>query len=179
MAAAARKSLTPSTLASEPHGNGFRAVGVAVGKLAAPLVAKRGGRHLGRLKVTWPEVAGPDWALSAWPAGLARDGALKLRVLPSAALELQHCAPLFIERVNLFLGASIVTRLVLKQAIPAAPVAAAQPQRPLTDDETAALDRILAQVADSQLRAALAGLGRAMFAATPAATGVAQGGETG
>jgi hypothetical protein len=175
--ATARKSLAASEPTGEPRRNGFRAVGVAVAKLAAPIVASRGRRHLGRLRVAWPEIAGPDWAASAWPAGLGRDGGLKLRVAPAAALELQHRAPLFIERVNLFLGSPVVTRLVLKQAIAAAAPAASAP-RPLTAGETAALDQILAKVADPELRRALAGLGRALFAAAPVSAEVAPDRET-
>jgi hypothetical protein len=168
-----RSSLTGSAPAREPRTGGFRAVGVAVAKLAAPVIAKRGG-HLGRLKAAWPAIAGADWAAFAWPAALGRDGALKLLVVPAAALELQHRAPLLIERVNLFLGSAVVTRLALVQALPPrASVPAMPPSRPLTADEASALDQALRGVADPELRAALAGLGRAVLASHPAAPGIA------
>ena len=51
----------------------------------------------------------------SWPATLGRDGVLKLRAAPGAALELQHRAPLIIERINLFFGRAAVTRLALVQ----------------------------------------------------------------
>src|SRR5947207_761616 len=81
---------------------GFRAVGVAVSKLTLPIVARRGGGILFRLKAEWAAIVGPDWAEVSWPATLGRDGVLKLRAAPGAALELQHRAPLIIERINLF-----------------------------------------------------------------------------
>jgi hypothetical protein len=175
-----RRSLAPAAPASEPRGGGFCAVGAAVTKLAAPIIEKRGGGHLARLKAAWPAIAGADWSVSAWPAALGRDGALKLQVVPAAALELQHRGPFLIERINLFLGAATVTRLVLVQGLPPpAAIAAAAPPRPLTVDETAALERTLCRIADPELRTALAGLGRAVLAGQPAAALVAPGLESG
>src|SRR5690348_10052072 len=69
---------------------GFRAVGVAVSKLTVPIVARRGGGVLARLKAEWAAVVGPDWAEVSWPATLGRDGVLKLHAAPATALELQH-----------------------------------------------------------------------------------------
>jgi hypothetical protein len=89
---------------------------------------------------------------------------LKLQVVPAAALELQHRGPLLIERVNLFLGGAIVTRLVLVQGLlPQTAIGAKAPHRTLTADETAALEQTLCRIADPELRTALAGLGRALF----------------
>jgi len=174
-----RRSLARAAAASEPRGGGFRAVGAASAKFAAPIVEKRGGGPLARLKAAWPEIAGTDWAARAWPAALARDGALKLRVVPAAAIELQHRGPHLIDRINLFLGAACVTRLVLVQALaPEVAVAKAAPLRPLTAAEAAALEQTLCLIADPELRSALAGLGRAIVASRPAAAPVARGSET-
>ena len=94
---------------------GFRAVGVAVSKLAQPIGGKRGGGTLVRLKTDWPAIVGAEWAAVAWPVSLGRDSVLKLRTAPVAALELQHRAPLLIERINLYFGRPAVIRLVLVQ----------------------------------------------------------------
>src|SRR5439155_19766717 len=94
---------------------GFRAVGVAVSKLAAPIVTKRGGGVLVRLKAEWAAIVGAEWAAVTWPRALGRDGVLKLNVASLAALELQHRTPLLIERINLFFGRSVVSRLALVQ----------------------------------------------------------------
>jgi hypothetical protein len=62
---------------------------------------------------------------STWPEALARGGTLKLRVARHRALELQHRAPLVIERINLFFGRDAVTRLALIQGpLPLAPLPA-------------------------------------------------------
>ncbi|MGH7029603.1 MAG: DUF721 domain-containing protein [Stellaceae bacterium] len=145
---------------------GFRAVGIAVSKLARPVVGRRGGGILVRLKADWPSIIGADWAAQAWPAALGRDGALKLRTAPAAALELQHRAPLLIERINLYFGRSAVSRLVLVQGSPpySAPPSVS-PLCPLAAGDAEALDRRLADVADPELRAALGRLGRAVIAA--------------
>jgi hypothetical protein len=142
---------------------GFRAVGVAVSKLTVPIVARRGGGILVRLKAEWAAIVGPDWAEVSWPATLGRDGALKLRVRPGAALELQHRAPLIIERVNLFFGRAVVTRLALVQGpLPLASGSMRPVIRPLSQGAAEVLDRRLSVITDPDLRAALAQLGRAV-----------------
>ncbi len=157
-------SLTGRGPASE-RGYGFGAVGVAVSKLGAPIFGKRGGGLLVRLKTDWPAIVGTDWAAVSWPTAVTRDGYLKLRMTPVAALELQHRAPLLIERVNVFLGRPAVTRLILVQGplpLPAAPSSSSPP--PLACGEAAALDEQVSNIADPGLRTALARLGRAVIA---------------
>jgi hypothetical protein len=168
-AARRRGSLTGPVADSEGRERerqpGFRAVGLAVSKLAAPIVAKRGGGVLVRLKADWSAIVGPDWAVMAWPAALGRDGVLKLLTIPAAAIELQHRAPLMIERINLYFGRPAVTRLVLVQGFPArAPEPARLVAGSLAAGEAAALDGRLAEIADPELRAALARFGTAVAA---------------
>ncbi len=143
----------------------MRAAGIAVARVAAPIVARRGGGVLGRLKAEWAAVVGAELAALTWPESLGRDGALKLRVASHLAVELQHRAPLVIERINLFFGRAVVARLVLVQGpLPlAAPPATAMPML-LSAEEATALDIRLSDIADPELRAALAGLGRLVLA---------------
>jgi hypothetical protein len=142
---------------------GFRAVGVAISKLTVPIVARRGGGVVVRLKTQWAAIVGPDWAEVSWPGTLGRDGLLKLRAAPGAALELQHRAPLIIERINLFFGRTVVTRLALVQGpLPLAPGAGRPVIPPLPEGEAKTLDQRLSVIADPGLRAALAQLGRAV-----------------
>jgi hypothetical protein len=143
---------------------GFRAVGVAVSKLAAPIVAKRGGAILVRLKAEWAAIIGSDWASVTWPSALGRDGVLKLRAASTAALELQHRAPLLIERINFFFGRSIVTRLSLVQGpLPLDSPPSDPPVPRLAAGEVAALGERLSGIADPELRAALGRLGHAVI----------------
>lgn len=159
--------LTGAALESERR-QGFRAVGVAVSKLAAPIIAKRGGGILVRLKAEWAAIVGPEWAELSWPSAFGRDGVLKLRTASGAALELQHRAPLVIERINLFFGRSVVTRLALVQGpLPLAPAAAGPVTESLSLSEFRILDEQLSEVADSELRAALARLARAVAGRAP------------
>jgi hypothetical protein len=144
------------------RGHGFRAIGVMATKLVRPVAAKGGGVLL-RLKADWPAIVGAEWARAAWPAALARDGALKLRITPVAALDLQHRAPLLIERVNLFFGRAVVSRLVLVQGMPsnrATPLDTAA-HLPVEEDCDAG-DGQFGGIAEPALRFALARLGRAI-----------------
>jgi hypothetical protein len=155
----------PGTPAESERRPGLRAAGISASRIAAPIVARRGGGVLGRLKAEWAAVVGAELAATTWPEALGRDGALKLRVASSIALDLQHRAPLVIERINLFFGRGAVARLVLVQGpLPlASPPPTALPT-PLTADEAQALDIRLADIADPELRAALARLGRLVLA---------------
>ena len=147
---------------------GFRAVGVAASKLATPIVVKRDGGVLARLKAQWAAIVDTDWAAVTWPTALGRDGVLKLRTASSVALELQHRAPLLIERINLFFGRPVIARLTLVQGpLPLSPPPSGPLLRPLTAGETKALDERLGQIADPELRAALARFGRAVIGGQP------------
>jgi hypothetical protein len=144
---------------------GLRAVGLAASRLAAPIVARRGGGILARLKAEWPAIVGAELAAATWPDRLSRDGVLRLRVAGTLAPELQHRAPLLIDRINLYFGRAAISRLVLVQAplpLPSAPARTALP--PLPASEAQSLDRQLDSIADPKLRAALARLGRLVAA---------------
>ena len=107
-----------------------------------------------------------DWAALAWPEALGRDGTLKLVSAPGAGLELQHAAPLLIERINLYFGRPLVTRLTQVQGpLPLPAVHAPPPAAPLPPAEEAAIDERVADIPDPGLRAALARLGRAVAGA--------------
>jgi len=143
---------------------GLRAVGLAASRVAAPIIVKRGGGFLVRLKAEWPAIVGAEWAEATWPAALGRDGALKLRVAGPSALAIQHRAPLLLQRVNQFFGRDIATRLVLVQGpLPLAPTQRPSAPRPLAAAEEFALEARLAAVSDPELRQALARLGRAVI----------------
>ena len=140
---------------------GLRAAGLAGSRIAAPIIARHGSGLLGRLKAAWASAAGDDMAAVAWPASLGRDGALKLIVAPSAALELQHRSPLLIERINRFFGRDAVQRIVIVQGlVPRTASPRRAMLRPLGDAEAQALNDRLAVIDDPDLRGALAGLGR-------------------
>jgi hypothetical protein len=156
-------SLTVPLRESERR-QGFRAVGVPVSKVAAPIIAKRGGGILARLKAEWAAIVGAEWAAVAWPSALGRDGVLKLRTPATAAVELQHRAPLLIERINLFFGRSVITRLALVQGpIPLDSSSRQRPAATLAASEVAALDERLSGIADPDLREALGRLGHAVI----------------
>lgn len=145
---------------------GFRAVGVSVTKIAAPIAVKRGGGVLVRLKTDWLAIVGPEWGSAAWPLTLGRDGVLKLCVRPLAALELQHRAPLLIGRINLYFGRAAVTRMVLVQATPAlASEPAGSALRLAVAANNPAGDPRLSGIVDPTLRAALERLAKAVAAA--------------
>jgi hypothetical protein len=144
---------------------GFRAAGASLPRVVAPIVARHGGGVLARLKSDWAAIIGTELAGATWPEALGRGGVLKLRVASAKALEIQHRAPLLVERINLFFGREAVTRLALVQGpLPLPELAGVRELvRPLAAGETVALDRQLAEIDDPELRQALGRLGRAVI----------------
>ncbi len=128
--------------------------------------------------VGWPEIVGEHLAAHSepvklqWPrrpAGVIDDGpgdpaTLVVRVEGAFALELQHLAPVIVERVNTRYGWRCVGRLVLKQG----PVGRDKDRpRRLPEPDAAAIEAARAQVGpleDEGLREALVKLGAAMKA---------------
>jgi hypothetical protein len=159
----------PSLAGAAGHGerrSGLWALGLAASRVAPPIIQARGGGVLARLKAEWAAFVGTAWANLTWPTGLGRDGCLKLRVIPVVALELQHQAPLLLDRINLYFGRTVAARLVLVQgSLPLDPPVRRIPPHPLGDDQATELDTKLAAIDNVDLREALAQLGRMVLAA--------------
>jgi hypothetical protein len=146
----------------------FRAIGAELPKIARPILGKRGIGEA-QLLLYWEAIVGPELADEARPERLAfqrgerSHGTLRLRVSPAAALELQHQAPIIIERVNAFLGYPAVGRLSYIQ-VPLKPSRARPPApRPLRADEQKALADKVSGIQDEALREALERLGAAVL----------------
>ena len=131
---------------------------------------RRQGFASAELVTRWTEIAGAEIAAHSepvkiqWPraehAGARPPGTLILRVEGPAAIEIQHLADLVCERVNRFLGWRAVERIALRQAPLRRPT-----RRLIAAADPAAAARIaasLSEVADEDLRQALARLGAAV-----------------
>jgi hypothetical protein len=118
----------------------------------------------------WTDIVGQEVAAHCepmrikWPRGgdmeAPEPATLVLRVEGPVAIEIQHLAPVILERVNRFFGWRAVGRLALRQA----PLArrTAPPPPPPPDPELAARLAATIDVADEDLRNALARLGAAI-----------------
>jgi hypothetical protein len=147
----------------------MRALAGEIAKIASPALGKR-GFAVAQLITEWQTIVGPDWAAKLTPdrlsfaAGERRDGTLRVRVASGLGPEVQHSAPLLLERINGFFGYRAVARLALVQGPPARPQQA--PRRvpaPLAAPERRALDLRLAGIEDPGLREALRRLGEAVI----------------
>jgi hypothetical protein len=146
----------------------MKTVGLAVGRIARPILKGR-GFAAADLIMRWRELVGETLADNSaperlvWPTGKSEDATLKLRVAPGFAPEVQHLAPLILERINTFYGYRAVTRLAISQGPVPRPPRPPAPPRPLTADELARLDGLLGGVTDEILKDSLARLGRAVL----------------
>jgi hypothetical protein len=152
------------------------AIGAAAEPLIAPLLRRRGFIET-RVACDWPAIVGDPLAAEtvpirlAFPKGERQDATLHVRVTGPMALELQHLAPVVIERINGYFGYKAVSRLTMQQA-PLGHVPKRRVRRKIAlspDEERTLADRV-AQVSDPALRQSLVGLGRAMQASRRAAT---------
>jgi hypothetical protein len=141
-------------------------------------VLRRHGFGPSDLVLFWDDIVGERLAAMSqpvklrWPARqhgrAAENGAapatLIVRVETGFALELQHLAPIVIERVNAHFGWHGVSRLLLKQGPIAAPPLARQGPRPLDKAAETAAETIVGSVLDEPLRLALTRLGARVLA---------------
>jgi hypothetical protein len=130
----------------------------------------RQGFASAELVTRWTEIAGAEIAAHSepikiqWPradeTGVRPPGMLVLRVEGPAAIEIQHLTHLICERVNRFLGWRAVERITLRQAPLRRSV---RPSAPAADAAAAArVAATMPEIADEDLRAALARLGAAV-----------------
>ncbi len=130
----------------------------------------RQGFASAELVTRWTEIAGTEIAAHSepikiqWPRGnepgARPPGTLILRVEGPAAVEVQHLAGVICERVNRFLGWRAIERIALRQA----PLRRAAPASTATIDpaEAARIAADLPEIADDDLKQALARLGAAI-----------------
>ncbi len=155
---------------------GPRTLGTVMPKAASPVLRKRGFAQ-GAIVARWSEIVGAGLSTQCIPERLAfpRDGqaggaTLHIRAAGAMALELQHLAPIVIERVNGFFGYAAVENISLHQGpMPTKKTTPPKPKRTLAADETASLDAAVANTTDPDLRSALRALGERVAQAQPAA----------
>lgn len=131
---------------------------------------KRQGFASAEIIARWSEIAGADVAAHSepvkinWPRPIGdqapEPATLVLRAEGPAALEIQHMAAVVIERVNRFFGWQAIGQIALRQApLRRRELPVSQKPDPAEADRIAAS---LPQIADDDLRGALARLGAAV-----------------
>ncbi|WP_341894983.1 DciA family protein [Ferrovibrio terrae] len=154
--------------------NAPKALGLALGRLTRPIMKQR-GVALAEIINHWAEIAGPLLTKETQPekmvyaSGAGHAATLEIGVSPAFALELQHLSPLIIDKINGYFGFRAVEKLRLKQTPirrPESVKPAERIRRPLSADERAKLEDLLAGVDDRELRQALENLGQSLFSAS-------------
>lgn len=135
----------------------------------------------GKMLAAWGEIAGADIAAHTVPLDLKfqrtakqADNASKktpgqavlhLAVQPAYALELSYQQSMLIERINMFFGYAAIKeiRIVQNSEVMNNKVAPPPVKKPLTMQESAKLDAIVASVQENDLQTALKNLGKAII----------------
>ena len=147
-----------------------RRLGDLVGRCLSKTLARQGFAST-ELVTRWAEIVGPEIAAHAEPLKIQcarradpdtdEPATLVLRVEGPVAIEIQHLSGVIVERVNRFFGWRAISRIALRQAplvFRNEPKSAAAP----SPERTAAVAATLGDVADPDLRDALARLGAAV-----------------
>jgi hypothetical protein len=127
----------------------------------------------------WPEIVGSrlsaftqplkiEWkrrGSDPGPSSRPEPATLLVRVESAFALEMQHLAPVVIERVNAHYGWRCVGRIVLKQGPVHRDARAPRPAPDVDASERQRIGAALEAIADDDLKAALDRLGRAVVGA--------------
>ncbi len=155
----------------DPRKSWSRPLADLVGAAVNPVLARQGFGQ-SNIILYWDEIVGERIASASQPLKLQwpprgktpnpghgiEPASLVIRVESGFALELQHLAPVIIDRVNAHLGWKCVGRLLLKQG----PVIRSQPRQkppPIDPEILAEAEKSVTNIDDIQLRAALARLG--------------------
>ena len=137
-----------------------------IGKITVASFEARGLAAAG-IAAEWPAIVGEAVAACSWPDRLRRDGTLRVCVSGPVAVELQHLEPQILERIAAYYGYRAVTRIAYVNRAPSrlAPPIAGPEAPPKIDSESAArVETTVGSTRDGRLKAALAGLGRAVLA---------------
>ncbi len=142
---------------------GLVAVGLPMSKITRPIFGRRGFVH-GALITDWPAIVGTAMSAHTMPLGIKFPkgervgGVLEIKVAASAfSTELQHLAPLVIERVNGYFGWKAVDQLKLRHG-PLPRLDKDKPRAAPVSKATAVPD-VVKTVEDPELRAVLERLG--------------------
>jgi hypothetical protein len=144
-----------------------RAIGAVLGRITAPVLKKRGFREIDILS-HWSVIVGPQLAAWSCPERISRNGrgtqdgaVLTVKVEGAMALEVQHMAPLILERINQHYGAGAIARLNVVQGPLPLDYLKAQAARetPLSEEEIDLAEQKLDGFDNSRLKQALARLG--------------------
>lgn len=153
-------------------GKGPRPVAALLPSVTRKALGKQGFAHAA-LITDWQDVVGPDLARVSQPERLTfgrgerRNGVLHIRVLGAVATEMQHLAPIVMERVNRYFGFRAVAQIKLRQTTsirrPTGPTRPRpQPRRP-REETVRHLAPLLARVEDAELEEILLSLGQGVL----------------
>jgi len=153
-------------------GKGPRPVAAILPKVTRKALGKQGFAHAA-LITDWKDVVGPELARVSQPERLSfrqgerRNGTLQVRVLGAVATEMQHLAPVVIERVNRYFGFRAVSQLKLRQTAHIASGAAAparkRPAGPPREEAAQRFAPLLATVKDDELEEILVRLAQGVL----------------
>ena len=137
-----------------------RALGALLPQVARP-VFRAMSPAAAQVMADWAGIVGPMLAAVSAPRRLSA-GTLTIACAGPVAIELQHYATELISRINTHLGSQTVRALRFVQTTALAPQAAAG-RPPPSPQAAAAAEAAVAGLPAGDLRAALAGLGRAVL----------------
>jgi len=131
---------------------------------------KRAGFAESSVIANWRQIAGEELAEYSIPTrlffkrGERQGGTLQVMVEGAFALQMQHMAPMLVEKINMFHGFRAVERIALVQGpVESRRKRKKQPMPQLGPNDQAKLDKLLGKTHDEGLKGALSRLGQRVF----------------
>jgi len=149
---------------------GLRALGETVAKVTGPIMSRQGFAG-GAIVAEWPAIVGEQMAAQSIPEKVihSRDknapGTLRLSVASGGiATELQHLAPLLLDRINTYFGYQAIDRLqFVHRPMPHKTAPRRLNPRALTPEEEQRLADSLVGIDNPELRQSIEGLARTII----------------
>lgn len=131
------------------------------------IVGERLAHHTEPMRIIWPKRTAGRTASTTekrrQDTPTLQASTLVVRVTSAFALELQHMAPVIIERVNTHFGWRCIGQLALRQAPIRRRVTQPRPERQLDAEQEQLVAEAVRDIADAPLREALLRLGRSIM----------------
>ncbi len=140
-----------------------RPIASALHKVTEKIYRRRGFASAGVVN-NWSAIVGEELARHSMPERLGGDGTLRLRVDGPLATDLQHMEPQILERIASYFGYRAVKRLSLVQGpLEISPPEKPVPARALDSNSAKTLADAIAGTRNTDVKSALARLGRAVL----------------
>lgn len=146
----------------------LRPISALLPKLVTPLLKSHPGK-MTSLLCDWSKIVGPLWGRLCIPQhitykkGSVAGGVLHLALHPGGALQFQHTQQQLKETINTYFGYAVIEKFKTTQVFFELPASGIQENPPLTREQKEAVEKVLCDLSNAEVRSALHALGKTLM----------------